>query len=351
MPDLGLSAVLPEMMRQPALFVIILLSAGTLFMNGAHDAANAIATTVATRSMRPGWALFMAAICNFLGVSLSTLISTAVAQTMLSMVNFSGNNEHALIALAAAMIAVIAWGGITWALGIPTSQSHALIAGITGSAIALQNGLAGVNGGEWMKVIWGLVVATGLGFGLGYLFWKIVAKLFKYANYRVANRRFGYAQSVLAGLLAFLHGSQDGQKFMSICVLGVTLALGGSVEDSVEFPLWIMIMCSLCMCVGTAIGGKKIIRGVGANIVKLEKWEGFVVTAAASLCVWISNITGLPISTTQTNTTAIMGSGAAHHRKSVNWNVGKNMVLAWVYTFPGCGLAGYVLAKIFLVMF
>lgn len=351
MPDLGLSVVLPEMVQQPALLVIILLSAGTLFMNGAHDAANAIATTVATRSMSPGWALFMAAICNFLGVALSTLISVAVAHTMLSMVNFSGNNHLALTALAAAMVAVIIWGGVTWALGIPTSQSHALIAGITGSAIALQGGVAGVNGSEWVKVIWGLVVAAVLGFALGWLFWKIIARLCKYADYRIANRRFGYGQCVLAGLLAFLHGSQDGQKFMSICVLGVILALGGSMEDSFEFPLWIMVMCSLCMCVGTAVGGKKIIRGVGVNIVKLEKWEGFVVTAAASLCVLISNLTGLPISTTQTNTTAIMGSGMAHHRKSVNWNVGKNMILAWVYTFPGCGLAGFILAKIFLAVF
>lgn len=351
MPDISFTAVLPEMLSNPALLTVIVLSMGTLLMNGAHDASNAIATCVATRSMSPGKALLMASICNFAGVSLATLISSAVAKTMLGMVNFSGDNQAALIALAAAMVAIIVWGGLTWYLGIPTSQSHALIAGITGAAIALQNGISGIVWSEWVKVLWGLVVAAGLGFILGWAFSKLIAKLCAYLDHRHTEGVFGKLQDLAAAALAFLHGAQDGQKFMSICVLGMVLALGGDQSEIPDFPLWIMILCSTCMCAGTAIGGKKIIKSVGMDIVKLEKWEGFTATFAASVCILISNLTGLPISTTHTKTTAIMGVGTARQPRSVNWGAAKGMVKAWLYTFPGCGLMGYGLAKLFMVLF
>lgn len=351
MLDISLTAILPEMISHPALLVVIVLSMGTLLMNGAHDASNAIATCVATRSMTPVHALIMAAVCNFAGVSLATLISTAVAKTMLGMVNFSGDNEAALIALAAAMVAIIVWGGITWYLGLPTSQSHALIAGITGAAIALQNGISGINFDEWVKVIYGLVVAAGLGFVLGWAFSRLIGKLCRNLNRNKTDPVFGKLQDLAAAVLAFLHGAQDGQKFMSICVLGMVLALGYDQSEIPDFPLWIMILCSTCMCLGTAVGGKKIIKSVGMGIVKLEKWEGFTATFAASICIFISNMTGLPISTTHTKTTAIMGVGTAKHVKAVNWGAAKNMFAAWLYTFPGCGIIGYLLAKLFIVIF
>lgn len=351
MPDISFVAVLPAMFSHPALLVVIVLSMGTLLMNGAHDASNAIATCVATRSMTPIHALIMAAICNFAGVALATLISSAVAKTMLGMVNFSGNNESALIALAAAMVAIIAWGGITWYLGLPTSQSHALIAGITGAAIALQNGINGVNLNEWVKVLWGLVVAAGLGFTLGWAFSKAIGWLCQSVDRRKADPVFGRLQDIAAAVLAFLHGAQDGQKFMSICVLGMVLAMGYDQSQIPDFPLWIMILCSTCMMVGTAVGGKKIIKSVGLNIVKMEKWQGFSATFAASICIFISNMSGLPISTTHTKTTAIMGVGTAKHAKAVNWGAATNMFKAWIYTFPGCGIIGYLLAKAFILIF
>jgi PiT family inorganic phosphate transporter len=351
MPDISFVAVLPAMMAHPALLVVILLSMGTLLMNGAHDASNAIATCVATRSMTPVHALMMASVCNFLGVALATFISSAVAKTMLGMVNFSGNNEEALTALAAAMVAIIVWGGITWYLGLPTSQSHALIAGITGAAIALQNGIGGINFDEWVKVLWGLVVAAGLGFTLGWALSKIIGRFCRNRDKDGADTVFGRLQDVAAGVLAFLHGAQDGQKFMSICVLGMVLAMGYDQSDIPSFPLWIMILCSSCMCIGTAVGGKKIIKSVGMNIVKMEKWQGFTATFAASICIAIANATGLPISTTHTKTTAIMGVGTAKRAKAVNWGAATNMIKAWIYTFPGCGIIGYVLAKLFIFLF
>lgn len=138
---------------------------------------------------------------------------------------------------------------------------------------------------------------------------------------------------------------------MSICVLGMVLAMGYDQSDIPSFPLWIMILCSSCMCIGTAVGGKKIIKSVGMNIVKMEKWQGFTATFAASICIAIANATGLPISTTHTKTTAIMGVGTAKRAKAVNWGAATNMIKAWIYTFPGCGIIGYVLAKLFIFLF
>ncbi len=351
MVDVSLETVLPQITQQPALLIILILCMGTLFMNGAHDASNAIATAIATKSIRPKAALILAAICNFLGVTLATFISTAVAKTMLTMVNFSGNSHAALIALAAAMVGIIIWGGATWYLGIPSSQSHALIAGITGAAIALQNGVDGDNFMEWAKVLWGLVVAAGLGFFLGWALSKLTSKLMSNFDHRRTEKVFGRSLNVMAGVMAFLHGAQDGQKFMGVAMLGIVLALGYGQGAEFEFPLWVMILCSACMLLGTAVGGKKIIKTVGMGIVHLEKWEGFIATASASICILISNVTGLPISTTHTNTTAIMGVGTAHHYKAVNWGESMNMFKAWIYTFPGCGIIGYLLAKLFIVIF
>ena len=148
----------------PVLLVILVLTLGATVVNGATDAPNAIAPAVSTRSMGPGPAIIMAAICNFIGLIIITAISSAVAQTIFNMVDFGGNAHQALLALAAAMVAIIVWGVVAWLFGIPSSQSHSLIAGLTGAAIALQSGLAGVNGAEWMKVVYGLVVSTCCGF-------------------------------------------------------------------------------------------------------------------------------------------------------------------------------------------
>ena len=151
----------------PLLGLILALTLGATIVNGATDAPNAIATVVGSRAMRPTPAILMAAAGNFIGLVAITAVSSAVAKTIYHMVDFGGDAHAALVALAAAMVAIIAWGAAAWYFGIPTSQSHSLIAGITGAAIALQGGLAGVNGTEWMKVLYGLVISTGLGFGIG----------------------------------------------------------------------------------------------------------------------------------------------------------------------------------------
>ncbi len=343
---ISFDAFLGALFTNPVLLIITVLVAGAIFVNGATDASNAIATAIGTRSIRPNVAVAMGAVCNFVGLIVMTYLSTAVADTIGKMVDFGTDSEAALLALAAAMISIIVWGAVAWRFGIPTSQSHSLIAGLTGAAIAVQGGLAGIHFGEWVKVIYGLIISTGLGFGLGWLFTKIIERVFVGMAYRTANRVFRVGNVLAAIFLALMHGAQDGQKFMSIAMLGVALALGmNGYSDS--YPIWIMAFCALAMAIGSGIGGKRIIESVGMNMVKMEKYQGFAASFAASVCLLAATLFGIPVSTTHTNTTAIMGCGAARHLKAVRWNLAGNMVLTWVFTFPGCGLIGFVLAKLF----
>ena len=181
---------LSELMQNPILLVVTLLNIGVIIVNGATDAPNAIATAVSTRAMKPRHAIIMAAVFNFLGLLLVSLVSTAVAHTIFSMVDFGGNSHQALTALMAAMVAIIVWGAAAWWFGIPTSQSHSLIAGLTGAAIAVQGGLDAINGAEWMKVIYGILLSTLLGFGLGWLNYKLIGRLCRHVNRQKANSFF-----------------------------------------------------------------------------------------------------------------------------------------------------------------
>lgn len=347
--DLTLAVVFAQIAANPLLLVVILLVLAVIVVNGATDAANAIATVVGTRAMKAGRAIAMAAACNFAGLIVMTFVSTAVADTISKMVNLSdADPQTSLLVLCAAMVAIIVWGVSAWVFGIPTSQSHSLIAGLTGAAIAIHGVSAGVNWGEWMKVIYGLVESTLLGFGLGWALAKLTGWAFRSVNRYKAEKFFSGAQISAAAMLAFMHGAQDGQKFMSIAMMAIMLDLG-LTGQTVTYPMWIMVACSLTMAVGTAAGGKRIIKSVAMEMTKLQKYQGFAAALAASLCILLATLTGLPVSTTATNTTAIMGVGAERRLSSVNWGSAKNMVLTWVATFPGCGLLGFVMAKLFML--
>ncbi len=335
----------------PILALIVILTLGATIVNGATDAPNAIATVVGTKAMRPGPAIAMAAVCNFVGLAGITMISSAVALTIFKMVDFGGDNHAALVALAAAMVAIIVWGVAAWYFGIPTSQSHSLIAGITGAAIALQGGLGGVNGDEWMKVVYGLAISTVLGFGTGWLFTRLIKVFCARANRRRANSVFKWAQIVSGAGVAVLHGAQDGQKFLSLCMLGIMIAMSGNVDADLEFPFWLILLVSAIMALGTAVGGKKIIKSVGMNMVKMEQYQGFAACLSACFCIGLATFTGLPVSTTHTKTTAIMGVGAEKSLRSVKWGLAGRMVLTWVLTFPGCGLLAFVFTYVFLAVF
>lgn len=346
-----LSEFIHQLSRSPVLWVTVLLTLGVILVNGWTDAPNAIATCVTTRAMRPRLAIAMAAVCNFLGVFVMTMLSPKVAETIYNMVDFGADAHAALIALCAAMFAIVVWAVLAWAFGIPTSESHALIAGLTGAAIAMHGNLEGVNGSEWAKVLFGLVFSLVIGFVLGYLVTKLIQKLCRRANYRKANSFFDKGQVVAAAGTAFMHGAQDGQKFMGVFLLGLALADGNTAMQAVSVPMWLMVLCSLVMAFGTSIGGMKIIKSVGMDMVKLEKYQGFAADISATAGLLVCSLTGMPVSTTHAKTTAIMGVGAAKRFRSVNWGVAKEMVLTWLMTFPGCGLIGFLMTKLFIFIF
>lgn len=347
MIDFG--AFLAALAGNPILIVVLVLTLGATVVNGATDAPNAIATVVGTRSMTPGAAIAMAAACNFFGLVIITSVSAAVAKTIFGMVNFGGDSHAALLALAAAMIAIIVWGVAAWRLGIPTSQSHSLIAGLTGAAVALQGGFGGINGAEWMKVVYGLVISTVVGFGSGWLFTRVIERLARNVDRRKSAGFWVWAQRISGAGVALMHGAQDGQKFLSISLLGIMLCMDmGSDPTNMAFPFWLIVLCAAAMGLGTAIGGKKIIKNVGVDMVKLEPYQGFSVCLSSVFCIGLATFTGMPVSTTHTTTTAIMGVGASKRLSSVKWSKAGNMVLTWILTFPGCGIIGFVLALLFL---
>ena len=349
--DTSFIAFWEQVTTNPMLMVSVILTLAVIFVNGWTDAPNAMRTSVTPRCMEAKPAILMAAAFNFIGVLVMTLINSSVAMTIKDMVNFNGNNQSALVALCAALVAIVVWAVAAWYFGIPTSESHALIAGLSGAAIALQGGLSGINGGEWIKVIYGLILSAALGFALGYAVCKAVTFICRGFDRRKTNCFFKYGQIAGAAMTAFMHGAQDGQKFMGVLLLGVFLMNGQDTTEGAILPVWMMILCSVVMGLGTSVGGKKIIKSVGMDMVKLEKYQGFAADIAASLCLLVSSLFGIPVSTTHTKTTAIMGVGAVKRLSSINLKVVKEMVMTWVLTFPGCGIIGFLMARLFMFLF
>lgn len=341
-----------ELVTNLPFFVTALLVMGVIFVNGWTDAPNAIATCVSTRAMPVRLAILMAAVFNFLGVFFMTLINDKVVATLFTMVDFGDDSHKAILALSAALFAIVLWATASWYFGIPTSESHALIAGITGAAIAINGGLSGVNPDAWLKVLYGLIASTALGLLAGYLVVKLVGFLFRKADRRRVSGFFQGSQIFSGAMMAFMHGAQDGQKFMGVFLLGIFLTKNQGVEmGAVGVPLWMIILCSVLMAVGTSVGGYRIIKSVGMDMVPLRMWEGFCADLGASFVLLFASLTGVPVSTTHTKTTAIMGVGAAKRLSSVNWLMVRNMVMTWIITFPGCGLIGFLMVYLFEFVF
>ncbi len=348
---LDFSQFLQQMWQNPMFLVTVLLTLGVIFVNGWTDAPNAIATCVATRCIKPKAAVLMSAVFNFLGVLVMTFVNSTVAMTIKNMVDFGDNTGEATTALCAALFAIILWATVAWFFGIPTSESHALIAGLSGAAIALHNGFGGINGAEWVKVLYGLVLSSFLGFAAGFFFTKLTEFFFCKTDRRKTTGFFKSAQIFGGAAMSFMHGAQDGQKFMGVLILGMAFANGSSAAGNVAPPIWMMLLCSLLMSVGTSLGGYKIIKSVGMDMVKLETYQGFSADLAGAFCLLMSSLFGIPVSTTHTKTTAIMGVGATKRLSAINFGVVKDMIFTWILTFPGCGLIGFITAKLFMLIF
>ena len=349
--EISLSRFITELLTNFPFVITVLITMAAILVNGFTDAANAIATCVGTRSLKPGYAIIMAASFNFLGVLVMTTFNANVAETIYNMVNFNGDPTDALIALVAAMFAIVIWAVGAWVFGINTSESHALIAGLSGAAIALQGGISGINGSEWIKVIYGLVMSTVLGSASGFVITKLIVFLCRGLHRRKADDFFKYAQIGGAAGMAFMHGAQDGQKFMGVLMIGIFLAMGQANVAVFSIPVWMMIMCSLVMGFGTSMGGYRIIKTMGMDMVKLEKYQGFSADFSSTISLFVTSMLGIPVSTSHMKAMAIIGVGASKRISAVNWGQVREIIFAWVLTFPGCGLIGFSIAKLLLYIF
>jgi PiT family inorganic phosphate transporter len=221
-----------------------------------------------------------------------------------------------------------------------------------GAGISL-NGFSAFNWLSFQKVLIGLLISSVVGFVAGLLATKVTEFICKNKNRRKTESFFSIGQIASASLMAFSHGAQDGQKFMGVFFLALTI--GGvytfNADGSMTIPFWIMLMCSLIMAVGTSVGGYKIIKSLGIDMVKLEKYQGFSAEVVASGSMIAATVFGIPLSTTNTKATAMMGAGASRGIGNVNWSIAKDMIIAWVLTFPACLILGYVSASIFRMIF
>ena len=338
---LSLWSFLSQAAENPALAAAALLTLAVLVVNGWTDAPNAIAGAVVTGALSFRRGVLLAAVCNFFGVLFVTSVNASVAETIYSIASFGGGPRAALTALCAAMAAIVLWAAAAWRFGIPTSESHALVAGISGAALALEGNLSCIRWDCWARVLLGLVLSTAAGFWAGQLAQRRLRAL------RASPRAFRLAQIPGAAACAFLHGAQDGQKFLGIFLLGTALAQGRGDEQTFSIPLWLTAGCALFMALGTAMGGRRIIDRVGRDMVSIGPREGLAADLGSGGCLLLSTLLGLPVSTTHTRTSALLGVGCAGGAP-VDRRVAGAIGAAWVLTFPGCIALGYWMSKLFL---
>jgi inorganic phosphate transporter, PiT family len=306
------------------------------FINGWTDAPNAIATIVSTGVMAPRNAIIMAVILNTAGAMAGTAVAATVGKGIVVASSIT------LASITAAMIAIIAWGGIAARFGIPVSKSHALLAGLAGAAFA-GGGLDALQWEGWKKVGIGMLASIFVGFIAANLIGRLIIRVAGRSPPTRTKRTFDQLQIASAGFMAFNHGLNDGQKFMGVFTM--TLLAGGAI-DEFKIETWVIVICALTMGLGTSFGGWKIIETVGSKMTRITSWQGFAAESAASSTIFTASMFGIPLSTTHTITSSIVGVGACRRLSDVRWGVLKRIVLAWVVTFPFCAIVAFVAARI-----
>jgi inorganic phosphate transporter, PiT family len=325
------------------LIILLFLILAAEFINGWTDAPNAIATVIATRVLSPVTAIIMAALFNLFGA----LSGTFVAETIGTEIVDASVIDMGTI--TSSMIATIIWGIVTARLGLPTSESHALVAGLGGAGIA-KAGLSVLVWAGWKKVLIGLVLSTFFGFLGGLILMTCIYHIFKRCSPGKMRRSFHYLQMLSSAFMAFSHGSNDGQKFMGVFTLA--LIMGHQLTEFI-IPKWVILLCGLVMAIGTLVGGWRILKTMGFRITDLQTPQGFCAETGAAATIQFASVLGIPLSTTHTINTAIMGVGATKRLSAVRWGVTSRIIMAWLLTFPACGLIGYGVARlgVFLTQF
>jgi len=322
--------------------IVLFLCLAAEFTNGLTDAPNAIATVIATRVLSPGKAVLMAGVLNIVGVLVT---GTAVAFTI-----GTGIVDPRVIDLhtvAAALLTIIVWTMTAWYFGIPTSETHEMLAGLAGAGFATA-GFSALLWSGWQKVLLGLGLSTVIGFALGYIVMLAIYWLFRRMGYSTVRSVFGRMQILSAGFMAFSHGSNDGQKFMGMFALALTL--GGAFSEF-HIPIWVILICGVTMGIGTSVGGWRIIKTMGFKMTRLEPVQGFAAETSAGASILLASSLGVPLSTTQTINMAIVGVGSTKRLSAVRWGITAQIVMTWLITFPACAVLGYVFALILKPIF
>ncbi len=343
------------------LFAVLIAAIIFEFINGFHDAANAIATVVSTKVLTARQAILLAAVGNLIGA----LTGVAVAKT----IGVGLVDPHVVTTLTVldALLAAIIWGLITWWLGLPSSSSHALIGGLCGAALSAShfdwtvlkwNFMAspfGDSHGLWPKVIVPMITSPLLGFGVGFVLMFSIMLAFYWITPHMAKLTFGRLQLVSAALMAYSHGSNDAQKTMGIIALALFSATTAGTLDNLPSWLaflhtpkfdvanWVILVCAATMAVGTSMGGWRIIRTMGHRVVKLQPVHGFAAETSAAAVIHLASVFGIPVSTTHVVATSIMGVGATKRLSAVKWGIVGRIVWAWVLTIPVTAILAYLI--------
>jgi PiT family inorganic phosphate transporter len=314
-----------------ALVIVVGLAVAFDYINGFHDTANAIATSVATRALPPLVAILMAAAFNFIGA----FAGTAVARTIGAGLVDDATTTQAIV--AAALIGAITWDLVTWWYGLPSSSSHALIGGLLGATIA-GAGTGALNiEGIVTKVVVPMFTSPVLGFTLGFGLMLALYWMFRNSIRKVLSRRFRRLQIASAAYMAFAHGSNDAQKTMGIITLSLVAA---GVLDEPTIPTWVIVVSATAIALGTAAGGWRIMKTMGQRVTELEPVHGFAAETTAASVIYGASVLGMPVSTTHVISSSIMGVGTSRGPRGVRWGVARNILIAWILTIPSTALIG-----------
>ncbi|WP_103105871.1 inorganic phosphate transporter [Brevibacillus reuszeri] len=339
MPDLS-----PEVI---ILVLVVIMALSFDFINGFHDTANAIATSVSTRALSPRTAIVIASVFNLVGA----LTYTGVAKTIGGQITDPFKLPNGLLVVLAALTAAILWNLITWWFGIPSSSSHAIIGGVAGAAVGAA-GLGAINMEGFIEIVKALIISPIVAFVIGFIVIKIVSKIVANKAYHKTNRTFRALQVLSASWQSFSHGANDAQKTMGV----ITLALisgGFLVQEPGEFtiPLWVKFSAAIAMALGTSFGGWRIIKTMGGKIMKIKPISGFSADLSSALIITIFTTLKLPVSTTHVITSSILGVGASQKLNAVKWGLAGRILITWVITLPVSALlaaACYVVFDVFL---
>jgi len=308
--------------------LIVIMALAFDFINGFHDTANSIATSVSTKALKPRHAIILAATMNFVGAMAFTGVAKTITKDIVD--PFTLADGKGSLVILAALISGIAWNLITWYYGIPSSSSHAIIGSIAGAAVAAA-GFAALNASGFLKIVQALILSPILAFGAGYLIYSIFKIVFKNNNLPKTNKRFRYFQIATAALQSFTHGTNDAQKAMGI----ITMALiANGFQESTDIQFWVQFSCAIAMGLGTSVGGWKIIKTVGGKIMKIRPVNGVAADLTGASVIFGATAIGLPVSTTHVISSSILGVGASHRVKGVKWGTAQRMLITWLITLP-----------------